>query len=78
MMILQAVLMKRKTEDGLMAFHENVELGCTYWVDLDTIVRNAQLQHIYPDGHAERHTKDLIADVEGAWLPLECLRLITD
>lgn len=75
MMILQAVLVKRETDDGLMAFHDEVELGRRYLVDLDRLERQVLMRHDHPDGREEFHRKDLIPDVEGYWLPLECLRL---
>lgn len=72
-MLIQAHLVKKATADGLVEFEDDVELGRVYLVELDS----RQQVDLLNDETGEPHTKEIIFTNEGAWLPLECLRLVT-
>jgi hypothetical protein len=78
MTIVQATVIARATTDGLIVFNDDVPLGKTYLVDLDTIRRNAGMIHQFDNGVCVEHTKDIIyvaGEAEPRWLPLDLLRL---
>jgi len=70
MRIVEMKLVKRKTDDGLMEVHDNIQLGKIYKVDLDTL----QKQRMYNTTYKKEHEKVMILDVEtGGWFPYEIL-----
>lgn len=76
MLLVQATIAKLVTADGNMAFHDDIAVGTTYLVDLDTIATFG-FENIETRA---RHSKDMVAVAEpcGGWLPLECLRVHQD
>lgn len=71
MTVVKAALIALRTADGLVECGEGVEVGREYLVDVDTR-RTVQLFNFE---HGCRHTKEIINAVDGAWLPMELLRL---
>lgn len=71
MTIVKATLIKHKTDDGLVEFNPGVPLGQEYLVDLDS----RRKQSMFNAEFLVTHKKDLIFTPEGAWLPVECLKL---
>lgn len=70
MRIVEATLIKKATDDGLMEFIDEVELGRKYRIDLDSMA----FYSMYNKEQEKYHTKAMVMDVEeGAPLPTECL-----
>lgn len=72
---VEAILIKRRTSDGLVEFWEDVELGRKYKVNLNSIVKDCEIMNTQKN---VLHRKDVIFTEEGEWLPLECLSLKVD
>jgi hypothetical protein len=70
MRIVEMKLVKRKTDDGMIEVHDNIQLGKIYKVDLDTL----QKQKMYNTILRKVHEKEMIFDVEAnGWFPYEIL-----
>lgn len=64
-----ATLIKRATEDGMVELKDDVPIGKTYEVDLDTISTYV----IYNTVRAEHHMKEVIWTRDGGWFATEML-----
>jgi hypothetical protein len=74
-MIVEAVVEKLTTDDGLVQF-ERAQVGQRYLVETTSIRRRQSMVHwLEEDAAPLVHEKDIIFTVEGEWLPLETLSL---
>lgn len=71
-MLIQVQLVKKATDDGLVEFEDDIPLGRVYLVELDSR-RTVMLLN---DDTGGAHLKDIIYTVDGAWLPVECLKFV--
>lgn len=71
MNIVEATLIKHRTDDGLAGIKSNVPLGKTYKVDLDSI-RTGQFINF---DKFEMHEKQIIDDISGLYLFLDLLEI---
>ena len=71
MRVVKAKLIKRCTNDGVVEMNDNVPLGRTYSVDLDTIYK---FEMINTEKKVQKK-RQVIHDVLGGWLPLEMLEI---
>ena len=66
---MQATLIKRKTDDGLLEMQDHIPLGTTYEIDLATIMDqngyNFVLEVIW--------NREMVMADNGEWLPTELL-----
>ena len=67
-----ARLIALATADGMIEFSEDVPLGRTYHVDLQSR-RSAVL---YNFERCCSHEKVIVQDQSGYWLPMECLKVL--
>lgn len=65
-------LVKTATDDGLVEFEDDVQIGRRYLVDLDS----QQVVMLQNDATGGYHMKEIIYTVEGSWLPVECLKFV--
>ena len=72
MNLVKARLVKIRTDDGLVEFHESTPIGKEYTVDLDSV----RTRRMWNTDHDCEHEKVIVSAVGGRWLPLECLELI--
>lgn len=63
-----ATLVKLRTDDGLVEMHDNIPLGKTYEVDLDSIATHELFNLVH-----HRHTKESITARDGGRIPTEML-----
>lgn len=71
MTIVKATLIRHSTLDGMVEIWEDVPLGKTYGVFLEsrrTVILHNTKRHV-------NHQKEIIDDISGRWLPVECLKL---
>lgn len=68
---MRAVLVKRRTDDGLMSANNDVPLGRAYEVISGT-ERVMSCYHVPTD---TIHEKVMIRASDGSWLPVELLRI---
>lgn len=71
MRIVKAKLIKRCTDDGIVEMNDNVPLGKTYNVDLDTIYK---IEMIDTEKNVQKK-REVIHDILGGWIPLEMLEI---
>lgn len=71
MRLYRAKLVKHATADGLIEMEDSVPLGKEYVVDLDTRAPKAMF-HLVQQIH---HEREMVAAVDGGWLPTELLDL---
>lgn len=71
MTVARARLVKRSTEDGLVEIRDHVPLGKIYRVVIET----RRTVTLYNSVRRVRHKKEIIDEVSGRWLPVECLRI---
>lgn len=70
---MQVELTKTITDDGLIEFEDDVPVGRRYLVDLDS----RQVVALQVDGAPGCfHMKEIIYTIDGAWLPVECLKFV--
>ena len=74
-MIVQARLIKRRTEDGLVEMKDSVPIGKLYEADLSRVYRGMPMRH----ENGTLHTKDVVwvknPDGTWGWFALELLQL---
>jgi uncharacterized protein YajQ (UPF0234 family) len=70
-MIVDAKLIKRKTDDEMMEFEDDIPLGKIYKVDLET-KQKIQGLNIITNNIWER---EMIMDITGSFLPTELLEI---
>jgi len=71
MRVVKAKLIKRCTDDSIVEMNDNVPLGRTYSVDLDTICKFEMIN----TEKKVRKKRQVIHDILGGWLPLEMLEI---
>lgn len=69
-----ASLISLATADGMVEFSEDVPLGRTYHVDLQT--RRSVV--LYNLDACCSHQKEVVQDESGGWLPVECLKVLVN
>lgn len=71
-----AVLIRRKTDDGLVEMNDNVMLGVIYRVDLDSMRVESFFNHVYKKNHEKMIVDSLTeaGEVDG-WLAVDLLRI---
>ena len=71
MTIVKATLIRHATLDGMVEIWEDVPLGKTY----EVILESRRTVTLYNIKHQVNHQKEIIDAISGRWLPLECLKL---
>ena len=72
--IVTAELIKRTTEDGLVEIEDNVPLGKTYNVDINSI-RMAEGVNIVKNIKWEREVINIVDEMGDWWMPTELLKI---
>lgn len=67
--VVNATLIKLKTDDGLVEFHPDVPLGKVYKIDLSLVKTMEMYNHV----KNVSHMKEMVWDMRGGWLPTEVL-----
>jgi len=72
----RAVLVRRRTDDGLVVMNDNIQLGTVYRVDIESM----RLAAFFNNFHRKNHEKLIVdslkpnGEVDG-WLPVDLLRI---
>lgn len=71
MRLVTATLIKRKTADGQVEMNDDVPLGRTYEIDLDTLA----YYDAYNGETGQVHNKIMVEHKDGGLIPVELLRI---
>ena len=67
-----AILIKLKSDDGLIEARGNIQLGKKYLVDINS---KCELR-LYNMEFKEEHTKEVLTTSEGGWVPTELIKIL--